>query len=117
MTRCGWEPRPGNDACIANVLRLSLRYGNMATIEDGYGINLVPLATFAMETYGDDECQGFGPRLDPEDTTHSEKTQRLIAKMHKAISIIQFNLRQLLPTSIPTGECRTASCCAYRFRP
>jgi len=55
----------GNDACIANVLRLSLRYGNMATIEDGYGINLVPLATFAMEIYGDDECQGFGPRLDP----------------------------------------------------
>ena len=39
----------GNDACIANVLRLSLRYGNMATLEDGYGINLVPLATFAME--------------------------------------------------------------------
>lgn len=63
----------GNDACIANVLRLSLRYGNMATLEDGYGINLVPLATFAMETYGDDECRGFGPKLAPDDTTHSEK--------------------------------------------
>jgi len=91
----------GNDACIANVLRLSLRYGNMATIEDGYGINLVPLATFAMETYGDDECQGFGPRLDPEDTTHSEKTQRLIAKMHKAISIIQFKLEAALADKHP----------------
>ncbi|HAP30082.1 MAG TPA: class 3 fructose-bisphosphatase, partial [Porphyromonadaceae bacterium] len=42
----------GNTACIANVLRIALRYGNMATLEDGYGINLVPLATFAMETYG-----------------------------------------------------------------
>ncbi len=91
----------GNDACIANVLRLSLRYGNMATIEDGYGINLVPLATFAMETYGDDECNGFGPRLDPEDTTHTEKTQRLIAKMHKAISIIQFKLEAALSDKYP----------------
>lgn len=91
----------GNDACIANVLRLSLRYGNMATIEDGYGINLVPLATFAMETYGDDKCNGFGPRLDPEDTTHTEKTQRLIAKMHKAISIIQFKLEAALADKYP----------------
>lgn len=91
----------GNDACIANVLRLSLRYGNMATLEDGYGINLVPLATFAMEVYGSDECRGFGPRLDPEDTTHSEKTQRLIAKMHKAISIIQFKLEAALADKHP----------------
>ncbi len=82
----------GNDCCIANVLRLSLRYGNMATLEDGYGINLVPLATFAMETYGDDACDTFGPHLDNDDTTHNEKTRRLIAQMHKAISIIQFKL-------------------------
>ncbi|MCM1093162.1 MAG: fructose-1,6-bisphosphatase [Lachnospiraceae bacterium] len=85
----------GNDACIANVLRLSLRYGNLATLEDGYGINLVPLATFAMEEYGDDPCEGFGPHLS-EDSQHSEKTQRLIAKMHKAISILQFKLEAQL---------------------
>ncbi|MBO4802280.1 MAG: fructose-1,6-bisphosphatase [Bacteroidaceae bacterium] len=82
----------GNDCCIANVLRLSLRYGNMVTLEDGYGINLVPLATFAMETYATDPCDLFGPRLDKDDTTHNEKTRRLIAQMHKAISIIQFKL-------------------------
>ena len=41
----------GNDACIANVLRVSLRYGNLETLEDGYGINMLPLATFAMDTY------------------------------------------------------------------
>lgn len=52
----------GNDACIANVLRLSLRYGNLATLEDGYGINLMPLATFAMETYDDDPCTEFETR-------------------------------------------------------
>ena len=56
----------GNAACIANVLRIALRYGNMATIEDGYGINLVPLATFAMETYADDSCDRFVPKL-PDD--------------------------------------------------
>ncbi|MCF0199635.1 MAG: fructose-1,6-bisphosphatase, partial [Bacteroidaceae bacterium] len=82
----------GNDCCIANVLRLSLRFGNMATLEDGYGINLLPLATFAMEVYADDPCDFFGPRLDPADTTHDHKTRRLIAQMHKAISIIQFKL-------------------------
>lgn len=82
----------GNDCCIANVLRLSLRYGNLATLEDGYGINLVPLATFAMETYGDDPCANFEVHLPEGDSTHTEKTRRLIAQMHKAISIIQFKL-------------------------
>ena len=82
----------GNDCCIANVLRLLLRYGNMATLEEGYGINLVPLATFAMDVYGDDPCENFRARLDPEDVTHDDKTRQLLAKMHKAISIIQFKL-------------------------
>lgn len=91
----------GNDCCIANVLRLSLRYGNMSTLEDGYGINLVPLATFAMETYAGDPCDLFGPQLDKNDTTHNEKTRRLIAQMHKAISIIQFKLEAQLIDSRP----------------
>lgn len=82
----------GNDACIANVLRLSLRYGNMATLEDGYGINLVPLATFAMETYGADPCENFGPKVDSDNSDYDEKTRRLLGQMHKAISIIQFKL-------------------------
>ena len=79
----------GNDACICNVLRLSLRYANLATLEDGYGINLVPLATFALETYGDDPCEEFVPKL-LKDTKMDEKTLLLTAKMHKAISVIQF---------------------------
>ena len=82
----------GNNACIANVLRLSLRYGNMATLEDGYGINLVPLATFAMETYGADPCGNFGPKVDSDNPDYDEKTRRLLGQMHKAISIIQFKL-------------------------
>ena len=80
----------GNDACICNVLRLSLRYANLATLEDGYGINLMPLATFAIEHYGDDPCEEFMPKVLKDDGRMDEKTLRLTAKMHKAISIIQF---------------------------
>ena len=80
----------GNDACICNVLRLSLRYANLATLEEGYGINLVPLATFALDTYGDDPCEDFIPKELKTQNRMDEKTLQLTAKMHKAISIIQF---------------------------
>lgn len=86
----------GNDCCIANVLRISLRYDNMATLEDGYGINLVPLATFAMETYGDDPCSIFEPKVPSGDSSLSLKNRRIIAKMHKAISVIQWKLEAAL---------------------
>lgn len=81
----------GNAACIANVLRISLRYGNLATLEDGYGINLLPLATYAMEQYADDSCEGFEPKVD-ESAQLPEKTAQLIASMHKAIAVLQFKI-------------------------
>ena len=80
----------GNDACICNVLRLSLRYANLATLEEGYGINLVPLATFALEVYGDDPCTEFIPKVLKDDARMDEKTLQLTAKMHKAITVMQF---------------------------
>ena len=95
----------GNNACICNVLRLSLRYANLATLEEGYGINLVPLATFAMEVYGNDPCEEFMPHVLPSRQTQAQnehgtgidlKTRRLIAQMHKAISIIQFKKEALI---------------------
>lgn len=82
----------GNACCIANVVRISLRYDNMATLEDGYGINLVPLVTFAMEAYADDPCELFMPKVGSDDTSLSMKSRKLLAKMQKAISIIQFKL-------------------------
>ena len=86
----------GNDACICNVVRLSLRYANMATLEDGYGINLVPLATFALETYADDPCKEFVPKLSGGASFLDEKTSRLGAMMHKAIAVIQFKVEAAL---------------------
>jgi fructose-1,6-bisphosphatase-3 len=82
----------GNISCMANVIRICLRYGNLRILEDGYGINLVPLATFAMEAYGDDPCDAFQPRLKFADDKHSDKSTHLISQMMKAISIIQFKL-------------------------
>jgi len=80
----------GNDCCIANVLRLSLRFGNIATLEDGYGISLLPLASFAMEVYGKDDCDNYLPKC--ESREGEEKSQLLMARMHKAITVIQFKL-------------------------
>ena len=82
----------GNAGSIANVIRMCLRFGNLTTLEDGYGINLLPLATFAMDTYGDDPCELFMPKSNGSDTVFDEKTTRLISQMHKAITIIQFKL-------------------------
>ena len=81
----------GNGACIANVVRNSLRYNNFDVIEIGYGINTRPLANFALETYGDDPCERFMP-LDSHKHTIKNHDAVLAAKMHKAISVIQFKL-------------------------
>lgn len=91
----------GNLACVACVLRLSLRYANTQTLEEGYGINMVPLATFAMETYGDDPCDIFMPHVLSEENDQQDKTLRLIARMHKAISVIQFKLEGQLYKTHP----------------
>ena len=85
----------GERACIATVIRNSLRYGNLDILEDGYGINMMPLATFAMEAYKDDSCQFFPVKGDEDGYSSLEK--ELGRKMHKAISIMQFKLEgQLL---------------------
>ena len=81
----------GNQALIATVLRVSIRYANIETLEEGYGINLLPLANFAMETYGNDECRIWQTR-DFENNPRLTRSAQLMAKMHKAISVIQFKL-------------------------
>lgn len=91
----------GNLCCIANVLRISLRYANMGTLEDGYGINLVPLVSFAMDTYGDDPCEVFMPKVAADDPEHNDKSRRLTAHMHKAISVIQWKLEKALIDAHP----------------
>ena len=81
----------GNMALIATVLRVSTRYANIETLEEGYGINLLPLANFAMTVYGDDPCTIWQTK-DFENNPRLTRSAQLMAKMHKAISIIQFKL-------------------------
>ena len=80
----------GQLACIATAIRNSIRYGNLDLIESGYGINLLPLATFAMKEYADDSCRLFGFKVQPSGTNNEEND--LTRKMHKAIAIIRFKL-------------------------
>lgn len=78
----------GQEGCIANVIRICARYGNLDILEDGYGINLLPLATFAIRTYQDDPCTCF--KLKGENRESDEMQMNL--RIHKAISIIQFKV-------------------------
>ena len=80
----------GNDCCIANVLRIALRYANHSVLQDGYGINILPLATFAMSTYKNDDCSRFYPKA--LGSIINESDSQLIGMMHKAITIIQLKL-------------------------
>ncbi len=79
----------GHLACIATVIRIASRYGNLAILEEGYGINLIPLATFAMEKYADTDCSAFEIKYN---TDYNTKDLSLDRRIHKAISIIQFKL-------------------------
>jgi len=81
----------GNMALLATVLRVSIRYANIETLEEGYGINLLPLANFAMTIYGDDPCTIWQTK-DFDNNPRLTRSAQLMAKMHKAISIIQFKL-------------------------
>lgn len=81
----------GNTTCIANVLRIAARYSNLDVIEDIYGINLLPLATFALKHYKNDNCTAFVPK-NTDETLYGASEIELISKMHKAITIIQFKL-------------------------
>jgi fructose-1,6-bisphosphatase-3 len=80
----------GSRACICNVIRNSAKYGNLDLLEDGYGINLVPLARFAMSCYGKDECRCF--KLDYREDEYDVRDTLLDEKMHKAITVMQFKL-------------------------
>ena len=79
----------GQKACIATVVRNSIRYGNLDILEDGYGINMLPLATFVMEAYKDDSCEIFAMKGA---SNYNVLEEELGKKMHKAIAVIQFKL-------------------------
>ena len=80
----------GSRPCICNAIRISAKYGNLNLLEDGYGINLVPLARLAMSRYDKDPCTCF--KLDYREDEYDVRDAMLDEKMHKAITVIQFKL-------------------------
>ena len=82
----------GSPICIATVLRTSLAYNNLEALEDGYGINLRPLALFAESEYRDCDMHHFYPRTDEARGPYHRSELIRTARMHKAIAIIMFKL-------------------------
>lgn len=81
----------GSKVMVANVIRIAARYNNLDCFEDGYGINLIPLARLAEKYYKKDDCNLFVPKGYNINYNKAEDLS-FIARIHKAISIIQFKL-------------------------
>ena len=85
----------GSRACILNVIRICAKYGNLHTLEDGYGINLIPLAAYAIEYYGGGTGGGDLRKFNPDlqgNRVLSDKEELLTAQIHKAAAILQFKV-------------------------
>lgn len=93
----------GNQACIANVIRICTRYDNLHTLEVGYGISLRPLVMFALNTYRDDSCPNFKAVASLEDALYATDLESL-AKISKAIAVMQFKVEGQLIEQHPYYE-------------
>ncbi len=96
----------GHRAAIANVIRNSIRYNNFSCLEEGYGLNIRPLAVFAIKEYKDDDCAGFKPKYDKDSLPKSIEisNMELATKVHKAITIIQLKLEGQIILKRPEFE-------------
>ena len=91
----------GQRGCIAHVVRNCARYGNLSILEDVYGINILPLASFALAAYKDDPCVAFGLKGDPQ---LSPQDLDLNIKIQKAMAIIQFKVEGQLIEEYPSFD-------------
>lgn len=98
----------GNQVLVANVVRMGISYNNFDCLEDGYGINLRPLSAFAQKVYGNDPCERFIPKV-LDKNRYDQVDLQLAARMHKAISIIQFKLAGQLMRRRPDFEIKDRS--------
>jgi len=82
----------GSRTCIATVINNSITYKNLDVVEIGYGISLRPLTIFATEVYSDTNVSNYMPKGSDEGDFLKHEDDKLIARMHKAIAVIQFKL-------------------------
>jgi fructose-1,6-bisphosphatase-3 len=103
MIYYGWEQVCGNKACIANVIRICARYGNIRLLEDAYGINMRPLSIFALDTYKEIPPNRLLPR-ELDYNKYSESDKIVLAKIQKAIAVIQFKIEGQMIKAHPEYE-------------
>ena len=79
----------GSPLCIMTVLKTTLAYNNLDTLEGGYGISLRQLERFAQNTYTDSDVSRWMPHADPR-TASGDLTAA--ARMHKAVTVMMLKL-------------------------
>ena len=79
----------GSPLCIMTVLKTTLAYNNLDTLEGGYGISLRQLERFAQNTYADSDVSRWMPHADPR-TASGDLTAA--ARMHKAVTVMMLKL-------------------------
>jgi fructose-1,6-bisphosphatase-3 len=88
----------GQPAAIATVVRMSLRYQRLAQLEEGYGIAMAPVEQLARTIYGDDPAERFASKPD------GLRDAATMARMQKAIAILQFKLEGALYQRTPAWD-------------
>src|SRR5437868_10414441 len=76
----------GQEALIATVLRISLRYRRLSQLEEGYGVIVAPLEKLARTVYADDPAERFKTK------GTGLRDDLLMARMQKAAAVMQFKL-------------------------
>lgn len=90
----------GNAACIANIIRINCTYRNLQILESRYGVNLRPLSSYAAKRYENDPCETF--RIDDTyNTAVPFDENENLAKINKAITVIQLKLENALIAAHP----------------
>ncbi len=79
----------GSPLCIMTVLKTTLAYNNLDTLEGGYGISLRRLERFAQHTYADSDVSRWLPHADQR-TAAGDLTAA--ARMHKAVTVMMLKL-------------------------
>ncbi len=92
----------GNAACMANVIRISARYNNPQTLENGYGIGLRQLFSYAETTYKNHLCPAFAPVDEKEELSPLERAS--LTALHQAIAIIGWKLEAKIINRHPEYE-------------
>ena len=98
----------GDRISMANVIRICARYDNLDIVEDRYGISLRGLLNLSEKYYKEDPCKEFLPKLTKDDELkYSEHEILQIARMHKAMAIIQFKLEKQVIDKNPEFNLQT----------